>query len=93
MSNLIKRNILEENNMIERRDVKPGFSFVIREWGIVNNYRVLTEDEISLTLGTDYLRWIKRKPGFVACRNTRTNLTEAKDLDIICREGTADTTN
>ena len=87
MSNLIKRNTKKEKGMIERRDVTAGFKFVLREFGEVHTYVVLTDEETAEALGADFLKWLKRKPEFKACRNIKSNLTEAKHIDIICKEG------
>ena len=93
MTNLIKRDITKEGNMIERREVIPGFQFTLKEAGYKNPYRVLTEEETKAALGIEFLQWLKRLPNFVACKNLKTTLTEAKHIDIICKEGRTSTSN
>jgi len=83
----IKDVKMQQNYKIQRREIKPGFRFKLKQLGDVDIYTVLTDDEVSKAMGSDFLSFLKKNSYLVACKGESSRLTRALCISIICEEG------
>ena len=83
----IKDFKMQQNYKIQRKEIKPGFRFKLKQFGDIGVYTVLTDEEVKNALGSEFLTFLKKKSNMVACKDEKTKLTSALSISVICEEG------